>query len=231
MNRRKLQRKWARFWMHWSGLNGFGRFATRLATWGAPPYKARLKLAGYHPQGYVSPRAQVHHNALHRQGNVFVGDGVVIYQNSGGGPVTLHAGVHLYSDIILETGDGGQIVLGAETHVQPRCQLSAYVGSIHVGRRVEIAPHCLFYPYNHGTAPGQPLRLQPLESAGDIVIGDDAWLGAGVTVLANVHIGEGAVIGAGAVVTKDIPAHAVAVGAPAQVVRYRDPSHNGEHAS
>lgn len=53
------------------------------------------------------------------------------------------------------------------------------------------------------------------------VIGNDVFIGANVTVLDGVKIADGAVIGAGAVVTKDIPPYAVAVGVPAQVVKYR----------
>jgi acetyltransferase-like isoleucine patch superfamily enzyme len=40
-----------------------------------------------------------------------------------------------------------------------------------------------------------------------------------VTILGGVSIGEGAVIGANAVVTKNIPAGAIAVGIPAQVIK------------
>jgi len=46
-----------------------------------------------------------------------------------------------------------------------------------------------------------------------------ASIGSGVTILANVVIGEQALIGAGAVVTKDVPAHAIVVGNPGRVVR------------
>lgn len=221
MKTRKLRRKWARFWMRWAGLNRFGRFATRLATWGAPPYKARINMAQYHPLGYLSPEATIHHKALQRSKNVFIGNDVIIFQNSGGGSVTLHEGVHLYGNTIIETSAGGEVVLGAETHVQPRCQFSAYLGSIRIGQRVEIAPQCSFYPYNHGTVAEQPVRMQPLESKGDIIIGDDAWLGVGVIVLDGVKIGAGAVIGAGSVVTRDIPDYAIAMGVPAQVVKMR----------
>lgn len=52
-------------------------------------------------------------------------------------------------------------------------------------------------------------------------IGNDVWIGYNVMVLPGVKIGDGAIIGAGAVVAKDIPPYAVAVGNPAQVVKYR----------
>ena len=120
MNRKKLQRKWSRLWMRWAGLSPLGRFATRLAVLGAPPYKARINMARLHPQGYFSPKATVYHAMLHRGKNVFVGDNVIIFQNRNGGSVTLCEGVHLYGDTIIETGEAGTVVLGAETHVQPR---------------------------------------------------------------------------------------------------------------
>lgn len=50
-------------------------------------------------------------------------------------------------------------------------------------------------------------------------IGDHVWIGAQVTILRGVSIGEGAVVGAGSVVTRDVPAHSVVRGNPAQVVR------------
>lgn len=56
---------------------------------------------------------------------------------------------------------------------------------------------------------------------GSTVIGDGATLANQVTVLAGASVGEGALIGANAVVRGTIPAGAVAVGAPARVVRLR----------
>ena len=52
-----------------------------------------------------------------------------------------------------------------------------------------------------------------------IAIGENAWLGADVTVLPGVTIGKNSVIGAGSVVTKDIPENVVAVGNPCRVLR------------
>jgi len=56
---------------------------------------------------------------------------------------------------------------------------------------------------------------------GDIVIGNDVWIGYEAVILSGVRIGDGAIIGARAVVTKDIPPYTIVGGVPAQVIRKR----------
>lgn len=71
------------------------------------------------------------------------------------------------------------------------------------------------------------LNIQDVAAAwdnkGDIVIGNDVWIGYEAVVLAGVTIGDGAVIGARAVVTKDVPPYAVVGGVPARLIRRRFP--------
>ena len=56
---------------------------------------------------------------------------------------------------------------------------------------------------------------------GDIIVGNDVWIGQDVTVMPGVHIGDGAIIAAESVVTRDIPPYHVAGGNPCRVIRKR----------
>lgn len=85
------------------------------------------------------------------------------------------------------------------------------------GDNVFIAPNCGFYTAGH------PLdatsRNRGLEYARPITVGNNVWIGAGVSVLPGVTIGDNCVIGAGSVVVKSIPPFSVAVGNPCKVVK------------
>ncbi|WP_082065355.1 acyltransferase [Aliterella atlantica] len=212
---------WAMFWMRFASLSYPGRFATWVATWFAPPYKARRHLARYNAQGYVAPSANIYHPQLLRGAHVFIGDRATIYQANDGGTVKLGDRVHLHNDTCIETGVGGSLKIGADTHIQPRCQFSAYKAVIEIGANVQIAPNCAFYSYAHSVALGELIQKQPLQTKGGIYIADDAWIGCGAIVLDGVRIGKGAVIGAGAVVTRDIPDNAIAAGVPARTLSMR----------
>lgn len=64
---------------------------------------------------------------------------------------------------------------------------------------------------------GHPTTLDLQEE--EVVIEDDAWIGASVIILRGVHIGTGAIVGAGSVVTKDVPPYALVAGNPAHVLK------------
>lgn len=113
---------------------------------------------------------------------------------------------------------------------------NSYVNQTTIGKFCSIGPNFLcgwgIHPTNGiSTAPmfysskkqnGMTLSLtDKIEERKPIKIGNDVFIGANVTVLDGVTIGDGAVIGAGAVVSKDIPAYAVAVGCPIQIIKFR----------
>lgn len=59
------------------------------------------------------------------------------------------------------------------------------------------------------------------DNKGDIIIGNDVWIGYEAVILAGVTIGDGAIIGTRAVVTKDVPPYTVVGGVPAKPIRKR----------
>ena len=59
------------------------------------------------------------------------------------------------------------------------------------------------------------------DNKGDIVLGNDVWIGYEAVILSGVTIGDGAIVGARAVVTKDVPPYIIVAGVPARPIRKR----------
>lgn len=59
------------------------------------------------------------------------------------------------------------------------------------------------------------------EFSGDIIIEEDVWIGANVTLLQGITIGRGAIVGAGSVVRTNVPPYATITGNPAKIVAFR----------
>jgi acetyltransferase-like isoleucine patch superfamily enzyme len=222
---------WILFWMRWAGSHGWGRLATRVATWWGPRPCQRHGLARLYPRGYVAPSTTLGHDALTLGKHPFLGEQVVCYQAGGGGPIRIGDGAAVHLRCLLETGNGAEICIGSETTIQRRCLLIAHLAAIRIGARVTLSPGCALYSFDHGMTAGQPLMAQPLTSKGDIVIADDAWLGDRVVVLSGVRIGRQAMVLPGSVVTRDVPDGMIAAGAPAQVIGPRRAGGRGQYGS
>lgn len=71
------------------------------------------------------------------------------------------------------------------------------------------------------------LDVQNITSAwdnkGDIIIGNDVWIGYEAVIMSGVTIGNGAIIASRAVVTKDVPPYTIVGGVPAKTIRKRFP--------
>ena len=65
----------------------------------------------------------------------------------------------------------------------------------------------------------EDLSDQPMEIKGGVKIGKNVWIGTKATIMDGVTIGDGAIIGAHSLVKSDVPALAVAVGAPARIIQ------------
>ena len=121
------------------------------------------------------------------------------------------------------TAFGGSIQIGKNTAFNMNVHINADVGgNIKIGESCLIGPNVVMRTAGHRfDNPDIAIQKQG-HVIGDIILGDDVWVGSNAVILGGVKIGSGAVIGAGAVVTKDIPYMAVAVGVPAKVIKYRN---------
>lgn len=86
-----------------------------------------------------------------------------------------------------------------------------------IGNNVFIGPASGIYTSGHPLDAGR--RNAGLEFAKPVAVGNNVWIGAGVSILPGVSIGDDAVIGAGSIVSRDIPAGTVACGNPCRVIR------------
>jgi acetyltransferase-like isoleucine patch superfamily enzyme len=136
-----------------------------------------------------------------------------------GNKVVLGNYVRLGKNVYLGAFSSGQLKVGSHTYIGRYSIILAYE-SVEIGNDCLIAPGCHITDVNHGIAPGKLIRTQEFVSTA-VRIGNDVWMGAGCSILPGVTINDGAVVGARSVVTKDVPAGAIVVGAPARILRYR----------
>jgi acetyltransferase-like isoleucine patch superfamily enzyme len=123
---------------------------------------------------------------------------------------------------LFTSGDDSLLEIGDGTRMSGLCVLSA-VQDVRLGRSVLLGRNVYIADNSHGNAdPNVPIADQKLEKVAPVEIGDGAWLGQNSVILSGVTIGPGAVVGANSVVLDDVPSRAVAVGAPARVVRRLD---------
>lgn len=135
---------------------------------------------------------------------------------------------HILRQLIPDLGEDYEILSPLYVDYGAYCHIGSHVfinhnaylmdgGGITIGDHCFIGPNFGAYTAAHPLLPEQ--RNTGLEKASPIVVGANCWLGANVTIMPGVTIGEGCVIGANSLVTRDIPAHSLAMGQPARVVR------------
>ncbi len=156
--------------------------------------------------------------------------------NNHQGRDSIHIGAHSEVLARLETfGHGGRIRIGRHCFVGEHTNIWS-ASSISIGDRVLIShgvnihdnnAHAMSAKRRHEHflaifGDGHPKSLPDVPTQ-PIVIGDDAWIGFGATILKGVTIGEGAVVGACSLVTKDVPPYTVVAGNPARVIGASQP--------
>lgn len=123
------------------------------------------------------------------------------------------------------TGRRAKIVIGDGVQANTGLRLSA-ANRIVLENNVICGPNVFIADTDHEYRHiGLAVAHQGItRTDGSVTVGEGSWLGANSVVVGQVAIGKGCVIGANSVVTRDVPDYAVAVGAPARVVKLYDPA-------
>lgn len=97
------------------------------------------------------------------------------------------------------------------------------VNSVCIGDNVLTGRWVTITDNSHGNSDYDTLKLPPLSrnlhSKGEVVIGNNVWIGDKVTILPGVSIGDGVIVGANSVVTGNVPSFSIVVGNPTRVIK------------
>jgi len=170
----------------------------------------------------VKIERQLREAANHVGRDVMVGSDVVLW----GGKSPSIVGLELHDDVRLYPGcrlviDHAGPQSGIVLEERVAINFNAYIegsGGVRIKKRTIIGPNLMLVSSSHNIDPDCPFQasgktLKPVE------IGEDAWIGGNVCILAGVRVGDRAVVGAGSVVTKDVPPGTLVAGNPARIVR------------
>jgi acetyltransferase-like isoleucine patch superfamily enzyme len=138
--------------------------------------------------------------------NIFIGKDVYIRKNT-------------WLASVPVTGENkSQLIIGDGSYIGHFCHIYASK-KIEIGKKVLLADRVYISDNLHDYKNIHlPIISQPILQIATVKIDDGAWLGENACII-GASIGKNSVIGANSVVTKDIPDYAVAVGAPAKIIK------------
>lgn len=102
------------------------------------------------------------------------------------------------------------------------CIINGSNEKVIIKKYTAVGPNCTIIPNNHQSTVGVPHFLLGVahinDKSKDIIIEEDVWVGANVTMVAGAHLGRGCIVAAGAVVSRSVPPYSVVAGIPAKVI-------------
>ncbi|MNK40407.1 Maltose O-acetyltransferase [compost metagenome] len=122
----------------------------------------------------------------------------------------------IIEDFVTINNGVGDVVIGNNSIIGIG---SVLIGPVLIGNNVMLAQNIVISGLNHGYEDPDVAPSLQKEIKKQITIEDDVWIGANSVITAGVNIGRHVVVGAGSLVTRDIPAHSVAVGNPAKIIK------------
>lgn len=147
--------------------------------------------------------------------NIYIGNNTTIQSHCILGCWIKYADEKYTSTITI----GNNCNIGEHTHITSINKITIGDGLL-TGRYVYIGDN------SHGGLSKDEANIPPIRrklvSKGEVVIGNNVWIGDKTTILAGVIIGNNVIVGANSVVTKDIPSNTMVAGVPARIIKSMD---------
>ena len=135
-----------------------------------------------------------------------------LFLKKAGKRIDIMSGVIIMSPQKVEIGH--DVLLNVDTKIGGQA-------GVRIGNYVQLGYNVNVVSVNHAFGnPRLPIKKQG-SMGGQIIIGDDVWVGANAVILPNVKVGKGAIIGANAVVTKNVKPYSIVGGVPAKFIKFR----------
>jgi len=123
-----------------------------------------------------------------------------------------------YKDLnIIEYGNGKDLYIGKFTSIAPGVKVFLDYGNHNTALTSSYPFHNLY----NNIFDGKKNSISTNQNKGDVIIGNDVWIGMDVLILNGIKINDGAIIGANSVVTKDVKPYEFVAGNPATHIKYR----------
>lgn len=118
------------------------------------------------------------------------------------------------------------IELGDFVRIMPDPTILAFGGKLKIGKYTAISCNLTVVTSNHKPTVGIPMFFNNMlhineTVKGDVIVGEDCWIGINSTLLPGCNLGRGCVVGACSMVNKKFPPYAVVVGSPAKIIAVR----------
>jgi acetyltransferase-like isoleucine patch superfamily enzyme len=130
-----------------------------------------------------------------------------------------------YSEIVVLSSTpyssiGGNLSIGNSVVIGAGANIRAAGGVISIGNNALLGQRVSLIAANHMLEKSAPYRDLPWDTERTgVILGENVWIGTGVTILPGCTVGSNSVVAAGAVVTKNIPSNQVWAGVPAKLLK------------
>lgn len=154
--------------------------------------------------------------------NINLGVDVEIDPSSSVNNVTIGDRVRVAKRVSIFGNPSFPLTIGDDCYVGMNCILNGYAAKMIIGANVSFAQNVNVMTDSGPNASPLLQKIYPLEK-GEIVIGNNCWIGASVIIMPNVHLGDFCVVAAGSYVKDSFPPYSIVGGTPAKLIRMMTP--------